>query len=403
MAFDPVTLLTISVLVPFGLGALMLHAARGPQAGALLRWTGCALLCLGSGFVMILAAPTDIHAPVRVMGVAALMLPYGLLWAAARRFDGRPAPFEVVVAGTLAWLVAVALVDLSQAWRIGVTSAITATYSVAIALEHRRGDGTSASGLAAQRWAARIFAAHGTFFALRAALGPTFGFTPFGTDVAQLWGALLGLETVLMTVLLGVVSIAMDRERAASLHRREALEDVLTGIGNRRALFRSGAALVAESRSAGLPAALLLMDLDGFKLVNDRHGHPTGDRLLVAFAHLAHDYLPASSLVCRVGGEEFAAVLPGADAERARAVADEIRSLFAHIVLDGPQGPVRTTVSIGIAVSSGAEPPAEIVDLLGRADLCLYAAKHGGRDRVVAEDDPALAGSGPAGRFSSAA
>lgn len=402
MAFDPVTLLTISVFVLFGLGALMLHASRAPVAGPLLRWTGAAFLVLGTGFVMVLAAPTDIHAPVRVLGNAGLMLPYGLLWAAARRFDGRPAPFEAVVAGALAWLVAVSLFDLSQGWRIGITSLIVALYSAATALEHRRGGG--APHLAAQRWAARVFAGHGAFFGLRALFGPTFGLTGFGPDVAQLWGALLGLETVLVTILFGITAIAMDRERAASLHRREALEDVLTGIGNRRALFRSGAALVAEARRTGLPVALLLMDLDGFKLVNDLHGHPVGDRLLVAFAHLAHDYLPPTSLVCRVGGEEFAAVLPGADAERARAVADEIRSLFAHIVLEGPQGAVRTTVSIGVALAGAAEPAAEMVDLLGRADLCLYAAKHGGRDRVVAEGDSVPAARpGPVAGFSTAA
>ena len=404
MAFDPVTLLTISVLVLFGLGGLMVHAARGAEAGPLLRWTGCAFLCLGTGFTMVLAAPTDIHAPLRVLGNAALMLSYGLLWAAARRFDARSAPFEIIVAGTLAWLVAVSLFDLSQAWRIGVTSAIVALYSLATALEHHRGEGAAATGPVARRWAARVFFGHGAFFALRAVLGPTFGLAPFGADVAQVWGGVLGLETVLVVVLLGVASIATDRERAASLHRREALEDVLTGIGNRRALSRSGPALVAASCRAGLPTALLLMDLDGFKLVNDRHGHPAGDRLLVAFAHLAHDYLPPTSLVCRVGGEEFAAVLPGADADRARAVADEIRALFAHIVIEGPQGPVRTTVSIGIALASASEPPAEIVDLLGRADICLYAAKNGGRDRVVAEGDAVLAGrSRPIGGLSSAA
>lgn len=404
MAFDPVTLLTISVFVLFGLGGLMLDAARGPQTGPLLRWTGGAFLCLGAGLVMILAAPTDIHAPLRVLGTAATLLPYGLLWAAARRFDGRPAPFEIVAAGALAWLVAVSLVDLSQLWRVGVTSAIVALYSVATAREHRRGDGGSGDRLSAQRWAARIFAAHGAFFALRAVLGPGFGTSASGTDVGQLWGAMLGLETVLMAITLGVTAIAMDRERAANLHRREALEDALTGIGNRRALFRSGAALIANTRRAGLPTALLLMDLDGFKRVNDRHGHPGGDRLLVAFAHLAHDYLPPTSLVCRVGGEEFAAILPGADAGRARAVADEIRALFAHVALDGPQGPIRTTVSVGVALSPASGAPAEIVELLGRADLCLYAAKHGGRDRVVAEGDPAMAdGSRPLGGFSSAA
>ena len=410
MAFDPVTLLTLSVVVLVALGSLMLHASRGEQACLLLRWSGAAFLCLGVGFAMVMAAPTDIQAPVRVFGNAALMLPYGFLWAGARRFGGRPVSFEPVVAGALAWLLAVSLVDLGQAWRIGLTSAIAALYSGAIAWEHHRGDGAApAERLRAQRWASWIFAGHGSFFALRCLFGPTFGFVAWGPDIAQSWGAALGLETVTVACLLAMVSVAMSRELTARQHRREALEDVLTGIGNRRALFRSGGALLDACRRAGRPAALLLMDLDGFKAVNDHHGHPLGDRLLVAFARLAHDYLPPTSLVCRVGGEEFAAVLPGADPQRARIVADEIRALFAHVVLDGPQGPVRTTVSIGIAqasvVQAGAAPPGaipsqqEVADLLGRADQCLYVAKGAGRDRVVAEHElgpagPALAGDG---------
>ena len=391
MAFDPVTLLTMSVVVLVALGATMLRLARGEGTCKLLCWSGAAFLCLGAGFIMLLAAPTDIHAPVRVLGNAALMLPYGLLWGAARRFDRRTAPFEVVSAGALAWLLAASLFDPSQGLRIALTSAIVAAYSVATMVEHRRGR----DGLQSQRYASWIFAAHGGFFALRAVLGPTFGFGAWGADVAQAWGALLGLETVTVSVTVAVTAIGMSRERIAKDHRRDALEDPLTGIGNRRALDRSGLPLLDACRRAGRPACLLLMDLDGFKLVNDRHGHPAGDRLLVAFARLAHDYLPPNSLVCRIGGEEFAALVPAANLDRALAVADEIRALFAHIVLDHGTGPLRTTVSIGVARDRGGQGAAsqgDLVELIGRADLCLYAAKQHGRDRVVADGIPAASG-----------
>lgn len=385
MAFDPVTLLTISALVLFAVGALMIHAGRGARGCRALLWSGTAFLCLGLGFAMLLAAPLDFRAPVRVLGNGMLMLPYGLLWAAARVFNRRAVPFEPMVAGALVWLAVASLLDPSQAWRMTVTSAIVTVYSAAIAREHRAGD---AAAVPSQRWASWIFVAHGAFFLLRTLLGPTFGLAPWAPDVAALWDALLGLETVLAAVTLGVVSIVMDRERTASLHRRDALEDALTGIGNRRALFGSGGALLDATRAAGRTAALLLMDLDHFKAVNDTHGHPAGDRLLVAFARLAHDYLPPTSLVCRVGGEEFVALLPGADAARARAVADEIRALFAHLAVAGPGGPVRTTVSIGIALAGDEAEGGRLAALLARADLCLYAAKHAGRDRVVAEGDP---------------
>ena len=392
MAFDPVTLLTISVVVLVALGAVMLQSSRGDRAWGILRWSGMGFLALGLGLVLILAAPTDIDAPVRVLGNAVVMLGYGLLWGAARQFNRFSAPVHLVGAGALAWLLLSSLFDPSQAVRIAISSATLAAYSVATAWEHGRGDGTASdSALQSQRWAARVFLGHAAFFVLRSLFGSTFGLVAWGLGIRQFWSALLGFETVLFAVLVGVTSIAMSRERIERLHRREALEDALTGIGNRRALFRSGPALLETSRRAARPAALLLMDLDGFKIINDCHGHPGGDRLLVAFARLAHDYLPPNSLVCRVGGEEFAALLPGADLERAHAVADEIRSLFAHVALESPQGPLRATVSIGVAaMRMDGTSEGEIGELLSRADICLYAAKRGGRDRVVAEGDPAL-------------
>ena len=393
MAFDPVTLLTISVAVLFALGAVMMQSSRGDGLCSLLRRSGLGFIAIGLGFVLVLAAPTAIDAPVRVLGNAVMMLGYGLLWGAARRFHQRSTPAQVVGAGALVWLFLSSLVDPSQAARIALASAILAAYSAATAWEHRRDDGeASGAHLQSQRWITGVFVAHAAFFTLRALFGSTFGLVEWGHAIQQFWSALLGFETVIFAVLVGVTSIATSRERAERVHRREALEDALTGIGNRRALFRSGPALLEESRGAGRPAALLLMDLDGFKIVNDCHGHPAGDRLLVAFARLAHDYLPSTSLVCRIGGEEFAALLPGADLERAHAVADEIRALFAHVALESPVGPLSATVSIGVAAMRADPLPEEdISELLSRADICLYAAKRSGRDRVVSEGDPALA------------
>jgi diguanylate cyclase (GGDEF)-like protein len=211
--------------------------------------------------------------------------------------------------------------------------------------------------------------------------------------------ALLTVSVLLLAVF-GSVVVATSRGRTASPLRRETLEDPLTGIGNRRALFRSGPTLLAEARRGGRPAALLLMDLDGLKVVNDLHGHAAGDRLLVAFAHMAHDYLPPTGLVCRIGGGEFAALLPGADGLRARSVADEIRALFAHVAIPGPRGPVRSTVSIGTVASTdlrtGTAGP-DLRALLDRAGCCLSAAKDGGRDRVADEGGAGSDGTGHAG------
>ena len=189
--------------------------------------------------------------------------------------------------------------------------------------------------------------------------------------------------TLLTMSMLLIVEVGASVAKSARVGHgcREALEDDLTGIGNRNALFRFGPVLVEATLRTGKPAALLLMDLDGFAAVNHLHGHHTGDRLLLAFCRMAHDYLPPTSLVCRVSGEEIAAVLPAADPLRARAVADEIRELFSHLALAGPPGPGRTTVSIGVAQATSTD----ITDLLDRADHCLQVAKAGGRNRAVHE------------------
>ena len=165
--------------------------------------------------------------------------------------------------------------------------------------------------------------------------------------------------------------------------RSGEFDDGLTGIGNRRAFEQSGAALLAAALADGRDAALLVLDLDRFDAINAAHGRAAGDRLLVTFARVIHDYLPPNSLVCRLGADTFAAILPAAGPARAAAIADEIRLLFAHLSIEGPGGPVRTTVSIGIAGSRGSD--IDLETLLHRADVCLDAAKAGGRNRIEAE------------------
>ncbi len=398
MGFVSVALLTISALGLTALGTLMLQGARRRPGSRLLRWSGAAVLCLAAGFALLLVAPLDVEAPVRVIGTGVLMAAYGVLWGAARRFDRRSASFEAVSAGALAWLLAAALLDPSAGARIWLTATIVAVYSLAAAFEHRRDPGPPPE----RRRLCLIFGAQGGLAALWALLAPVFGAASGGARVAPVWDALLGIETLAFAVLVATASDRLRLAAAARSHHRTApddaspdsFDDALTGVANRRALQSSGAALLDACRSAGRPTALLSMDLDGLDGVNDRHGPAAGDALLTAFARLAHDYLPPTGLVCRTGGGELTALLPGADLGRARAVADEMRALFAHLVLDGPAGPLRTTVSIGVAEDPGGPGPtaqADLVALMARAETCRRAAKRGGRDRVVAEGDPEAA------------
>ena len=163
-------------------------------------------------------------------------------------------------------------------------------------------------------------------------------------------------------------------------------EDPLTRIYNRRFLFGQLAALVSGARRHGRPLAVAMVDLDGFKAVNDRHGHEIGDRVLVATATGLQRALRAEDFLGRLGGEEFLALLPDTDEHAAASTAERLRAAVA-----GAGGPVPVTASVGWAVMSEQEDPD---DLIRRADIALYDAKSAGRDRVrgaatlrVAHDD----------------
>ena len=152
--------------------------------------------------------------------------------------------------------------------------------------------------------------------------------------------------------------------------------DPLTGILNRRSFMQSATALMRIDQ----PLAALLLDVDHFKLVNDRLGHAFGDQVLVEIAARCRGALRAGDVLARLGGEEFAVLLPRQDAFRAAAVAERLRSAISNTPVTGPLGEHSVTVSIGGAC---AKPGVSFIEeLLLRADRALYAAKRAGRDCV---------------------
>ena len=171
-------------------------------------------------------------------------------------------------------------------------------------------------------------------------------------------------------------------ERVASQMETLATHDGLTGCWNRTT---TDALLEHELRRAqrtATPVAFVLLDLDHFKLVNDVHGHRTGDAVLRAFAESVRGRLRSSDVFGRTGGEEFGLVLPGTDAAGALWLVDGIRRAIEALAVTGADGQtVSVTVSAGVAV---AEPNLPLTGdrLYGQADQALYEAKRTGRNRV---------------------
>lgn len=161
-----------------------------------------------------------------------------------------------------------------------------------------------------------------------------------------------------------------------------ALRDPLTGLANRRAFEEALRREVARARRSGAPLSVAVLDVDRFKRVNDAHGHAAGDAVLAAVAARAAAALREGDLLARVGGEEFAALLPGAGPEAGAEVAERVRAAVAAAPVEAAGQRLAVTASLGCAALSPDD--ADGAALLARADARLYDAKRSGRDRVVA-------------------
>jgi diguanylate cyclase (GGDEF)-like protein len=188
------------------------------------------------------------------------------------------------------------------------------------------------------------------------------------------------LYTLLVRVALAFTVLSIAKERQEWEQRIDALTDQLTGLPNRRALFEAADALSQKKDFRGEPISVLLFDLDHFKATNDGYGHEAGDVVLKLFARKLSERLDGETIVARLGGEEFAAVLPGAGPEQALVAGEDVRRAFANSAAFINGVALGATVSVGAASALAFD--SDLGGLFRRADAALYAAKRAGRNRV---------------------
>lgn len=184
---------------------------------------------------------------------------------------------------------------------------------------------------------------------------------------------------------------ALNRAQAALRHVAD--HDVLTEAHTRRYFLRHATEQLERDASGGREDSVVLLDIDDFKCINDRFGHPTGDAVLREVSKVCRCHLRDQDVFARYGGEEFVMLLPGATPTQARAIVERIRVAIASIALRSPTGePVPVSASFGIAGSRGRLPAAAtprtasaLDDTLAAADGALYAAKRGGKNQSVVE------------------
>jgi len=380
MNLDVHTLFLVTIYVEAILGLLLLFAWVQNTAIRAVAWWGFADLLRAASVVlfgMYGSVPNLISIDV---ANALLFTAFALTWTGARVFDDRrPLPI-LLFGGAALWLVLCRMPAVADAWdvRVLLSCGIIAAYIWATAYEFWRGRGEAL----VSRWPAIFMLfAHGALYLLRTPSGAMLPWSPTGNVVFQsVWMTVLSFQALLFTISIAFILLAMAKERTEHRHKTAALIDPLTGIANRRAFLQDGEMQLRRQAIDPRPIAVMLLDLDNFKSINDRFGHAVGDRVLQLFAEIARNSMRRSDLFGRLGGEEFAAILVDTSRENALAIAERIRAAFAKATQEVEGRPVVATVSIGIVISYDAV--LDISALLAQADHALYRAKDNGRNRV---------------------
>jgi diguanylate cyclase (GGDEF)-like protein len=197
------------------------------------------------------------------------------------------------------------------------------------------------------------------------------------------WNAIAVISGVLVIALL-IYFLVVNRRYRQQLVKL-ASQDALTGLPNRRRTAELATAALAEAKATGSPLTIAIIDMDHFKIINDRCGHATGDFVLKEFARVGREALRDADVLGRWGGEEFLLVMPGATLEFGLASLERMRTMVFGIHLPASGAGLRVSLSAGLATSQ--RHGRSLDEMIARADSALYAAKNDGRDLVrVAEE-----------------
>ncbi len=381
MSLDTSTLYTLAALIAALLGSMLLFFGFQEKMVALKWWGSAYLLGAASVALWTLAGPMlgDMFAlALNAFGFVTC----GMVWNASRLFHGRKPIYPGLVMGALVWVAAaMTLPPNATAMRMTIGAGIVALYATLTAAElwseRRRA--------LQRRWpSVAVPVLHGFVLMLPILLGDLLHPSDRAFD-GSIWTTVFGIELVLYAVGTVFLIFVLVSERAVTAHKTAAATDPLTGMFNRRGFSEACARVIERESLAGRPVTALIFDIDHFKSINDRFGHPAGDEVLKLFAAVVVNNLRISDLSGRVGGEEFAALLP-CPIEEGVVVAERVRQAFEASGIVCDEGPVETTVSIGVA---GGPAGTELEVLLAAADTALYQAKRGGRNRVeTAEELP---------------
>jgi diguanylate cyclase (GGDEF)-like protein len=382
MSLDTSTLYLVATLVAALLGVMLLFFGRQERIAA-LNWWGAAYILGAASVALWTLASAELGEVLSSALHAVGFVACGMVWNAARVFHGRKTNWPGILLGAIAWVATVMTVAPDAlALRITIGAGIVAVYAALTASElwseRRRA--------LQKRWPAiAVPVLHGFVLMLPILLGDLL--RPHDENFSSsIWVTAFAIELVLYAVGTVFIIFMLVSERTVSAHKTAASIDPLTGMFNRRGFAEATARMIDREANAGRPVTVMIFDIDHFKSINDRFGHPAGDEILKLFAAVVTNTLRITDLSGRIGGEEFAALLP-CSMDEAMIAAERVREAFASSGIAADDAPVDTTVSIGVA---GGPAFTELDVLLAAADTALYQAKRAGRNRVQAATEQPL-------------
>ena len=371
-------LITSASALSVGACLLVVSWLQSPTTRALALWA--AAFAFGAFGVALVAAQGKIPDFWSVLiAYAILTTAYGIMWTGVRSFEGRPTPAYLMLAGTLVWLVACQFEAFygSLVAKTALTSAIFITYSVLSAAEIWRGRGEN---LMSRRAITVILLGNVVFLVIRIPLLGSMHSHVLPQEINVDLFSFIVFETTFYAFGLAYMLGSMARERIGQFYRQASLTDPLTGIANRRDFLNRCEALLSASNLGRRPSALLLLDIDNFKSVNDTYGHYVGDQVLLEFSRVVASELRPNDIFGRLGGEEFGCLIPQASLKEGHDIAERIRAKCEGTLLKVAENTIGVTVCVGVAVSIA--PNQALMPLMLAADQALYHAKANGRNRV---------------------
>jgi diguanylate cyclase (GGDEF)-like protein len=375
MSLDLPTLMIMQSFATACAGAIMLFAWLQSRTTAVFAIWGFANLIAAAG-VISLVLGLVLHMPVySVLAAFLLSSQSSLMWKVARLIDAKPAPFIALLGPMIVVLAAAVPATRNAAGLLALIIGAAYCFAAAASLWLGRKEQLLA------RWPLMILTAMhssalfvGTYSTLQGSIGQDTVPAP-----PSLFG-FIHFESIIFAVGTSVFLLALVKERSEVAGRMAGYIDPLTGIDNRAGFIGKAERLLERCRHDSAPATVMMFDLDRFKRINDTHGHAVGDAVIRAFCKTTAASLRPNDVFGRLGGEEFAVVLPGSGIEAAYIRAERIRCAFAASgrFVGGRQ--VDATVSCGLSVNvNGGQT---LTELLEAADWALYDAKASGRNRV---------------------